>query len=118
MLSIRAVRWIVTGMFLLGIPVAVLFLIQGEPLPWNALRYGTVIWLLWLLRLGWSNMPDWIRMIIWSVSFIWHLLFVPLFLYAMLFPITRYLMAHCLVMLGCSALLLLVDRRQKILTDL
>lgn len=113
--SQKRIRWIVVSMFLLGLPVAGLMHltpVEGhmDSLLWKVKVFGTVVWLLWLLRSAWHTMPNMLRILLWTISSAWHALFIPLFPFALFHPIPAYLAIHCLLMLGLSLHLLRDDR--------
>ena len=112
------IRWIVVGMFLLGLPVAGLMHftpVEGhmDPLKWKVKVFGTGVWMLWLLRAAWHTMPNILRISLWVISSVWHSLFVPLFPFALFHPIPAYLAIHCLLMLALSLHLLRYDRASE-----
>ena len=111
-LSQSQLRKLIMGMFLFGIPFAVMGLytiIEGEG-GTGLVLVGFSVWLLWLLRLVQPSLPRSLRIVIWSVSTFWHALITPICIMGMIVWFGWYFAAHSFVMLGLSLLLLTQDR--------
>ena len=116
-LSARQLQKIILGMFLAGLPfggIAIYGLVK-EPSDWMIVVFfpGCLIWVSWLFRFFFSDMPRKFRILIWSASAAWHALLMPFCIMGMIVWVGWYFAIHCFVMLAFSLKLITGDRPDK-----
>ena len=111
-------RRLVLAMFLAGLPMAgfigySLIIEPNDQFSQKLGMWGGLVWISWLFRYVYHEMPRFLRLLIWSGSAIWHGFLMPLCLLGMLVWFGWYFMIHCFFMLGLSVKLIFEDRPSR-----